>query len=150
LQEKQKIKFSYGLTERQMVKLVRAALQSKNSTSDEIMRRLESRLDNVVYRLGFAGSRIMARQMVTHGHIFVNGRKVNIPSFVVGKGDTITIKEKSKTSPLFKDLANVLKSHTPPEWLLLKADILEGAAGEVPEHIESPFNINLVIDYYSR
>lgn len=150
LMEKQKVRFSYGLTEKQMTKLVKESLVSMGSTTKEIVKRLEERLDNVVYRLGIAGSRSMARQMVGHGHILVNGRKTKIPSFKVGVGDVILVKEKSKTSPLFKELSVVLKSRNIEDWLSMDAEKLEGTMKKTPENVETPFNINLVIDYYSR
>ncbi len=150
LMEKQKIRFSYGLSEKQMAKIVKLAIKSKSSTANEIMKNLEKRLDNVVFRLGIAGSRGMARQMINHGHIYVNGRRVNIPSYAVVDGDKITIKESSKNSTLFKDLPNILKSKNTESWLLIDSNTLEGTVRAMPDDIESPFDINLVIDYYSR
>jgi small subunit ribosomal protein S4 len=150
LMEKQKIKFSYGLTERQMKRIVRDALQSKESTPSEIVRQLEVRLDNAVFRLGLAPSRIVARQLVGHGHISVNGRKVTIPSYRVKTGEVITIKEKSKNMLFFKDLANILKSKQLPDWLSVDSQTLTGEVKGEPHDVDVPIDINLVIDYYSR
>jgi len=120
------------------------------SVTDLITRQLETRLDNVFYRLGFAPSRIMARQFVSHGHVIMNGRKVNVPSCVVKVGDIIAVKESSKTIPVFKDLPNTLKGENPENWLSRNMQKLEGTIKSLPEGVEVPFNINLVIDYYSR
>lgn len=150
LMEKQKVRLSYGLTEKQMRSVVRNALSSDVSTTQGIMEQLETRLDNVVYRLGLAPSRIVARQLVSHGHVLMNGRKVTIPSCKVRKGDEISIKEKSKSIPMFADLAAILKSKDTGEWLLVDGGALKGTVKSLPENVEMPFDINLVIDYYSR
>lgn len=150
LMEKQKIKFSYGLNEKQMSRVVKNAISDKKSTAEEITKNLERRLDNVVFRIGIAGSRSMGRQIVTHGHIYINGRRFNIPSYKVNKGDKISIKESSKKSVLFKDLHNILKSKNVENWLLFNPSTLECTVKEIPDNVETPFNINLVIDYYSR
>lgn len=152
LMEKQKVRLSYGLNETQMKKLISNALAKKKTASvtDLITRQLETRLDNVFYRLGFAPSRIMARQFVSHGHVIMNGRKVNVPSCIVKVGDIIAVKESSKTIPVFKDLPNTLKGENPENWLSRNTQKLEGTIKSLPEGVEVPFNINLVIDYYSR
>jgi len=150
LMEKQRMKVSYGLSERQMKSMVTSALKSKRSVPEFIIDTLESRLDNVVMRLGLAPSRIMARQMVTHGHILVNGIKMTIPSYAVKKGNVITIKESKKSSPLYKELPQTIKAYTPPSWLSLNKETLEGTIVNKPENVELPFNMSLVIDYYSR
>lgn len=152
LMEKQKIRFSYGLSEKQMNAVVVKALAKKKTASvtGQIIGRLESRLDNVVYRLGFAPSRIMARQFISHGHITVNGRKVNIPSHILRIGDLISIREQSRNMIMFKDLANTLKGNNPENWLNRDVQKLEGSMKTKPEGVELPFDINLVIDYYSR
>lgn len=152
LAEKQKIRFSYGLSEKQMKSTVTGALVNKKSGSvtEQIVKKLESRLDNVVYRLDFAPSRIMARQLIGHGHFLVNGRKVTICSFAARPGDVITIKESSKSIPLFKDLSNVLKGENPENWLTRNNQKLEGTVKSSPESVEMPFDINMVIDFYSR
>ncbi len=152
LAEKQKIRYSYGLSEKQMKQTVTGAIANKKtgSVSDQIVKKLETRLDNVVYRLGFAPSRIMARQLIGHGHFMVNGRKVNICSFATKPGDVITIKESSKPMVLFKDLNNVLKGDNPENWLTRNIPKLEGTMKSFPDNVEMPFDINMVIDFYSR
>lgn len=152
LMEKQRIRISYGLSERQMKRVVTEALVHKQSKSvtNLIVQELERRLDNVVYRMGFAPSRIMARQLISHGHFLVNGRKVNIPSFIVKVGDKVGIKESSKSVPVFKDLINTLKGENPENWISRDVQKLEGTVKSLPESVEMPFSINLVIDYYSR
>ncbi len=152
LMEKQKIRFSYGLSEKQMNAVVDKALSKKKvaSVTDQIVGRLESRMDNVVYRLGFAPSRIVARQLISHGHFLVNGRKVNIPSRILKVGEVVAVREQSKNIPMFKDLGNILKGENPENWLTRNVQKLEGSIKSKPEGIEMPFDINLVIDYYSR
>jgi len=154
LMEKQKIKLTYGLSERQMKNIVGAAIAKRvtggMSAADRIITALESRLDNIVYRLGISPSRIMARQAVSHGYITVNARKVTIPSYKVKKEDIITIKESYKHILLFKDLGNTLKTHVTLPWLTLDVATLQGTVTAQPHGVDVPFNINLVIDYYSR
>jgi small subunit ribosomal protein S4 len=150
LMEKQKMKLSYGLTERQMRKVFETALSTKKSILESIVSQLESRLDNVAYRMGFAPSRIVARQFVGHGHITVNGRKVTVPSFVVRAGDIVSIRENSRPKGMFKDVKNALKGHADAAWFIVDPEKLEGKVKSAPEGVELPFNINLVTDYYSR
>ncbi|MFA6136121.1 MAG: 30S ribosomal protein S4 [Candidatus Paceibacterota bacterium] len=149
LMEKQKMKISYGLTERQMKNMFKVVSKSKKSAMDVITRELEMRLDNVVYRMGLIPSRIMGRQFVGHGHFLVNGRKVTIPSYKVRVGDVISPKENIKNHDLFKDLKNTLKSQR-EDWFIVDLDKLEGKVKSLPEKIDFPFNINLIVDYYSR
>lgn len=146
LLEKQKIKFSYGLTERQMKNLF------KKNEVNEIIKILETRLDKVVVLLGFAPSMRMARQLVSHGHILVNDKKVTIPSFNVKRGDVIKIKERTLKSKLFEDLSLRLKNYEPPNWLSLDKNNFIGKCIELPkvEDINFPFNIDLVVQFYSR
>jgi small subunit ribosomal protein S4 len=152
LMEKQKIRFSYGLTEKQMSAVVAKALAKKKTASvtGQIVGRLESRLDNVAYRLGFAPSRIVARQLISHGHFMVKGKKVTIPSYILRVGEVVSIREQSRQIPLFKDLTNILKGENPENWLTRDVQKLEGFMKSTPEGVELPFDINLVIDYYSR
>ncbi len=150
LMEKQKMKISYGLTEIQMKKLFEKALGGKKSVSQSVIEQLESRLDNAVFRMGFAPSRIMGRQMVSHGLIQVNGRKVTIPSFAVKKGDVIQVKQAKASSQLFKDLPNILKKQPASGWFSVDAEALKGTIKGTPEEIELPFNLNMVVDYYAR
>jgi small subunit ribosomal protein S4 len=150
LMEKQKMKISYGLTETQLEKIFRKASSGKKNMIASVVEQLESRLDNVVYRIGLAPSRIMARQIVGHGLIEVNGRKVTVPSYVVRPGDEISVKEAKRNSPLFKDLPNTLKSRQKAGWYDIDVQKFLGKVTATPEVIELPFNINMVVDYYSR
>lgn len=150
LREKQRFQFSYGLREAQMQKIFREALKNPAVTGTMILSLLERRLDNVVYRLGFAPSRSVARQSVNHGHILVNGRKVTIPSYRVKVNDEITIRPQSKDYQLFKDLSANLKKYEPPTWLTLDKENLTGKVTALPKDFDMPFDINMVVDYYSK
>ena len=150
LMEKQKIKVSYGLSEKQLRKVFMSALSAKSDIIPTIIKHLETRLDNVVYRGGLAPSRIMARQFVSHGHIMVNGRKVTVPSYVVREGDSISVRETKKNLDIFKELPNILKNTDDTAWLRIDPQKVEVTMSNNPQDIEFPFNINLVIDYYSR
>lgn len=149
LMEKQKMKISYGLTEKQLHKVFQNALSAKGEIIPTIIKQLELRLDNVVYRSGLAPSRIMARQFVSHGHITVNGRKVTVPSCMTRKDDQISIKESKKALSLFNELPQTLK-HIDSPWLKVNPETLKVTITQSPEDVDFPFNINLVIDYYSR
>ena len=152
--EKQKAKVTYGITEKMFRKYVMSILTKKTglSQSERLMAILESRLDNVVYRLGLASTRQASRQMVSHGHICVNGRRVDIPSYQVHIGDVLTIREGSKTKAIFKDLEEKLKSRNAPAWLSFdlgtKTAKVEGVAKVAP--IEINFDIAAVLNFYSR
>ena len=111
---------------------------------------LERRLDNVIFRLGLANSRVIARQLINHGHFLINGRKINIPSYQVKVGDVIVVKPSSLSLLQFNDLANNLKNYKTPDWLELDKEKLTGQIKSMPADIEIPFNINLVVDYYSK
>jgi len=150
LLEKQKIKISYGLNERQIRTIFQKALKKSAAIKDFIIRGLETRLDNVVFKLGLAPSRRVARQIVSHGHILVDGRKVSTPSFKVGVGDLISIRPQSKNLSNFKDLSNILKNYQPPAWLTLDKEKMEGKVLVFPQEVDGIFDISLVIDYYSR
>ena len=150
LLEKQRIMFSYGLRESQMRRIFKEASRKKEAITETLINLLERRLDNTVFRLGFAPSRITGRQYVSHGHILVNGRKVTIPSFRVKIGDVITVKPSSLTSLIFKDVSSNIKKYEAPNWLSVDKDKLEGRIKSLPHDIEIPFDINLVVDYYSR
>ncbi|MBM3281503.1 MAG: 30S ribosomal protein S4 [Candidatus Harrisonbacteria bacterium] len=150
LMEKQKIRYTYGISETYLKNLFFRANKSKMSTSVAILQLLESRLDNVIYRLGLAASRAIARQLVSHGHITVNGRKVTIPSREMKVGDIVAIREQSKTHPLFADLPNTIKRHEAPVWLEIDKDKLQGKVTAKPKDVESPFEINIVVDYYAK
>lgn len=150
LKEKQKIRFTYGLRENQMRLVVKKATSHPGVTGPLIIRILESRLDNVVYRLGFAASRSVGRQLVSHGHIMLNGRKATISSIQVRVGDVISIRPQSKDHPLFKDLGEKLKKYEAPVWLAVDADKQEGKVLSAPKDFDIPFDVNLVVDFYSK
>lgn len=150
LSEKQKMKNSYGIRETQLVKYFKIAEKSHNLTADALLRLLEMRLDNAIFRSGFAFSRSVARQFVSHGHFLVNGRKINIPSYNVAVGDIIKIRPQSVQN--FKDLEVNLKNYNLPKWLELNIKKNEIKILAVPNFEDIGYNGNpsLVIEYYSR
>ena len=150
LKEKQKIKFVYGIGERQFQNIFNSAAKNPGVTGEMIMKLLEKRLDNVVYRLGLAPSRSVARQLVGHGHVLVNNRRVTIPSCQVKVNDLISIRPQSKDHPILKDLAVRLKNYDPPVWLQLDKEKYESKVIAEPKDLEVPFDVNLVVDYYSK
>jgi len=152
LREKQKAKRIYGVLERQFRKYYEMAEKMKGVTGENLLQLLERRLDNVVYRLGLASSRAEARQLVRHGHFQVNGRKVNIPSYMVDVGDVITVKEKSRSSKRIKELVERAQDRTVPDWLQMDYERLEGKVIELPtkEHIDIPIEEHLIVEFYSR
>lgn len=152
LREKQKAKNTYGLMEKQFRGYFEKAKRSSENTIDMMIRLLEMRLDNVVYRLGFAPSRAMARQAVNHGHVLVNGRKVNIPSYQVKEGDVISLAEKAQGSKMLQsDLAR-LSQHQTLSWLHLDAEQVTGKVLHPPqgEDLKQNFNPMLIVEFYSR
>lgn len=152
LSEKQQVKRSYGLRERQFRKYFDIATKTSATTSDALARLLETRLDNVIYRLGFAGSRSQARQMVGHGHFTVNGRRTDIPSFQLKTGNIVAIRPGSASKLIFKDIKTALKKYEPPEWLELDKENLIGKIRHMPilQEIELPFNLQLITEFYSK
>lgn len=150
LREKQKIKFTYGVREAYFNKIFHKAEKSPGVTGEMMISFLERRLDNVVYRLGLAASRSVARQAVGHGHILVNGRKVTIPSYQVRPGDLIAIRPQSKDHPVFKDLKINLEKYQEPSWLSLDKEKQEGTVKSLPKDFEIVFDVNQVVDYYSK
>ncbi|HEY4496572.1 MAG TPA: 30S ribosomal protein S4 [Candidatus Paceibacterota bacterium] len=150
LQEKQKIRFTYGLTDKQLRGIFRRAEKMTDPTPKIVMEMLESRLDNVIFRLGFSESRIAARKMVSHGHFIVNGKRVTIPSYSVKEGDIINIRPASKEIGQLKDIAEKLKNYEAPAWLLLDKEKLEGKVLSTPLDIDSSFDVSQVVDYYLR
>ncbi|OLC54635.1 MAG: 30S ribosomal protein S4 [Chloroflexi bacterium 13_1_40CM_4_68_4] len=152
LREKQKARRYYGVLERQMSKYFEAAARRTGVTGEALLQRLESRLDNVIYRAGFAKSRPQARQLVGHGHIQVNGRRTDIPSMGVRAGDVLTVRESSRTDPLFKDLQTWAKSQSVPRWLQTDPDALEIRVVQLPtrDQIETQVNEQLIVEHYSR
>ncbi len=155
LQEKQTLKRLYGLSERQFKRYVTEALEMMGrveNVSDELVKRLEKRLDNVVFRLGFAKTRAMSRQMVSHAYFTVNGKPVNIASYQVAKNDVIALKETKKKKPIFKDLAEGLKKMETPLWLSLNKTSLEAKTIGEPNlgEVNLPVEISLIFEFYSR
>ena len=150
LAEKQKFKFTYGLREAQLRHLFERAARHAGVTGTMFVAFLERRLDNVIFRLGFAPSRSVARQLVGHGHFVVNGRKVTIPSYAVKPGDVLAIRPQSNAHPAFRELAARLKEYEPPSWLHIDKEKLEGKVLGAPRDLDVPFDVNMVVDYYSR
>ena len=151
LKEKQKVKFVYGVLEKQFHRYYEKANNMKGVTGENLLQLLELRLDNTVYRLGLAATRRQARQLVVHGHILVNGKKVDIPSASVAVDDVITVRERSKDQPHFK----ALKEGTGvivPKWLTLDAENLTGKVVALParEDIDCPIEEHLIVELYSR
>lgn len=150
LREKQRLRRGYGISERQLENYFIKASLSKKSLSDFLLELLERRLDNAVFRAGFAESRSIARQLVSHGHFCVNGRKVTIPSYQLSKNDVISIRPQSEDN--FKDIKNILKGKEMPAWLALDKEKLEIKIIALPikKDISEPIDIAMVIEYYSR
>ena len=148
--EKQKAKRFYGMQETQFRNLFEKASKKPGKTGENLMILLETRLDNVVFRLGFASSRKEARQLVTHGHFTVNGKKVDIPSIEVKAGDVIKVKEKSQSSPKFKEVKEM--SITVPAWMSVDVEKLEGKVITAPrrEDIDTPIAEHLIVELYSK
>ncbi len=152
LREKQKVRRAYGVLESQFRKYYDMATNMRGVTGENMLSLLERRLDNVCYRLGFGESRPMARQFVTHGHIRVNGKKVDIPSFLVKDGDVITVREKSAGNEYFKALKEQGAARTVPKWLDLDAEKLTGKVVALPtrDDIDLTIEEHLIVEYYSR
>ena len=152
LREKQKAKFIYGVLEKPFRNYFAKASQMKGQTGENLMVMLERRLDNVVFRLGFARTRKEARQIVDHKHISVNGRTVNIPSFQVKPGDVIEIREKAKSSQKYKEILEVTGGRMVPEWLECDQENLKGEVKTLPtrEQIDVPVNEMLIVELYSK
>lgn len=149
--EKQKIRFSYGITERQLSNYVKKASNVKGAgTVEKFYEELESRLDNIVYRMGLAPSRRAARQMVSHGHFIVNSHKVTIPSHSVKQGDLIKIREGSKSKKIFDQLSERLKDYSSPLWLSFDVSKMEGKILAKPKNVETFLDLNAVLEFYSR
>ena len=152
LREKQKAKFIYGVLEKPFHNYYEKADQMKGMTGTNLMTMLESRLDNVVFRMGFARTRKEARQIVDHKHVLVNGKCVNIPSYLVKAGDTIEIKEKCKGSERYKGILEVTGGRLVPEWLDVNQEALSGTVKELPsrDEIDVPVNETLIVELYSK
>lgn len=151
--EKQKVRRFYGVMERQFSKHFEDAVREPGVTGENLLRILEMRLDNVVYRLGFADSRRQARQIVRHGHFVVNGRKTDIPSYHVRPGDVIEVRQQSRDKEYFKTVAELLNTRQVPAWLTLDAANLSGRVVSPPTRDQidmPPINESLIIEFYSR
>ena len=152
LREKQKAKFIYGVLEKPFLNYYKKAEKQKGMTGENLMVTLELRLDNVIFRLGFARTRKEARQIVDHKHVLVNGKCVNIPSYLVKAGDVIEIREKSKSSARYKEILESTNGRLVPEWLEADADALKGSVKSIPtrEVIDVPVNEMLIVELYSK
>lgn len=152
LAEKQKVKRTYGLRERQFRKYFDMAAKSKSMTATVLGRLLETRLDNAAYRLGFSSSRSQAHQMVGHGHLTVNGRRVNVPSYTVKAGDVIAVRDGSASKKMFQDARALIKNHEAPTWLELNKETLKATVKRMPEgeELDLPFNMQRIVEFYSR
>lgn len=150
--EKQKARYTYRVSEKQFSNYVKEALAAKGKTAEILFEKLELRLDNVVYRMGIAGSRGHSRQIVSHGHMQVNGRKVDIPSYRLKVGDKISIREISLKKPIFANLAEIVADKTTPSWIKfdLKKNVAEVQGMPKMENEELLFNLGSIIEFYSR
>ncbi len=155
LREKQKTKAMYGMLERQFSIFYKRADLKKGATGENLLRMLECRLDNVVYRLGFANSRAQARQLINHRHFSVNGKGTDIPSFIVKEGDIIAVKEGSRDAKIFKEIMadeNIAARIATPSWLELNKDEMKGKVIRLPEREDLPQDVkeNLIVELYSK
>ena len=152
LREKQKAKFFYGVLEKPFRNYFEKAQRMNGMTGDNLMILLESRLDNVVFRMGFARTRREARQIVDHKHVLVNGKQVNIPSYLIKAGDTVEIKEAKKSSPRYKEIVEVTGGRMVPDWLEVDQENLKGTVKELParEAIDVPVDEMLIVELYSK
>jgi len=152
LREKQKARRMYGVLERQFRNYFEKAAEAKGVTGEVLLQMLERRLDNVVFRMGFAVNRNQARQLVRHGHLLVNGRKVDIPSFLVKPGDEVQVREKSRKMTVIVNALESRKGQTSPEWIELSPEKLAGRVLNVPSRgaIPTPVNEQLIVELYSK
>jgi small subunit ribosomal protein S4 len=152
LRAKQKARRIYGVYERQFRRYYAKSLKARGITGLMLLQILESRLDNVVYRLGYASSRAQARLLVTHGHFTVNGRRTDVPSMTLGMGDVISVREGSHDTPYFKELASLAETRNVPAWLSRDLQTLSGNFLRLPDRPEIDGNLNeqLIVEYYSR
>ena len=152
LREKQKAKFIYGVLEKPFRNYFEKAQRMNGMTGDNLMILLQSRLDNVVFRMGFARTRREARQIVDHKHVLVNGKQVNIPSYLIKAGDTVEIKEAKKSSPRYKEIVEVTGGRMVPDWLEVDQENLKGTVKELParEAIDVPVDEMLIVELYSK
>ena len=152
LREKQKVRFNYGVSETQFKRYYEIAKRKKGITGENLLLLLERRLDNIVYRMGFASSRPEARQLIGHGHIAVNGRKTDIPSFMVKEGDEIEVREKGKKIEFVKTALENAEQRGIPEWLEVDVDGMKGKVKTLPERDDLPMEVDetLIVEFYSK
>jgi small subunit ribosomal protein S4 len=152
LREKQRLRRIYGVLEAQFRRYYSLAESSRGQTGANLLIILERRLDNLVYRLGFADSRAQARQLVLHGHFDVNGHKMNIPSALLSAGDVLSVRESSQRNSYFRELRETLEHQSVPDWMSLNAEGLSGQLVALPtrEQIDTPVNEQLIVEFYSR
>jgi small subunit ribosomal protein S4 len=152
LRAKQKARRVYGILERQFHRYYEVSLQRRGLTGLNLLQILESRLDNVIYRLGYAESRAQARLLVTHGHFSVNGRRTDVPSMLVSLGDTVSVRDGSRKRTYFKELSDFAETHNVPAWLSRDLGQLSGTVTRLPERAEIDGNLQeqLIVEYYSR
>ncbi len=152
LNEKQKVKFIYGLLEKQFRKYYVMATKRQGITGEMLLQILESRLDNVIFRLGLANTRRESRQIVNHGHVLVNGKKVDIPSYLVKPGDVITLKDKSKNSDRMKEIVEANASRVVPKWLSMDKNTLTGKVITLADRDDIDFEVqeHLIVELYSK
>ena len=152
LRAKQKARRVYGVMERQFRRYYDESIQRRGLTGLNMLQILESRLDNVIYRMGYASSRTQARVLVTHGHFNVNGRRTDVPSMLLSPGDVVSVREGSRKRTYFKDLRSVASDRTIPEWMGRDVEVLTGDVVRLPDRLEIDGNLNeqLIVEYYSR
>ena len=152
LNEKQKVRFIYGVLEKQFAKYYVMATKMNGVTGECLLQILESRLDNVIYRMGLANTRREARQIVNHGHVTVNGKRVDIPSYLVKPGEVISLRESSRNADRMKDIVEVTGGRLVPDWLEVDAEKLQGTVKELPsrEQIDVPVDEMLIVELYSK
>jgi small subunit ribosomal protein S4 len=152
LREKQKMRRIYSVHERQFKRYFDTAEHRPGVTGENLLRLLESRLDNVVYRMGFAASRAQARQLVAHGHFMINGRATTIPSHLVKEGDRVEVRPTSRKAEYFKNVLDALRGAQRPDWLSVDADKMTGSVTALPRRDQMPLELNeqLVVEFYSR
>jgi len=149
--EKQKTRFSYGISERQLSNYVKKVSHIKGAgTAEKLYENLESRLDNAVYRMGLGASRRATRQMVSHGHFIVNNHRVTVPSYELKPGDVVKIREGSKIKKIFANLSDRLKEYNAPAWVAFDLNTMEGRILAKPKNIETSLDLNAVLEFYSR
>lgn len=150
LKEKQKFRVSYGVNDNNLARMFKDAKKSGGETSNRFLQALESRLDNVVFRLGFVRSRAMGRQIVNHGHVLVNGKKVKSPGYTTKIGDIISIRKESRANGVFNNFKEYWKTYDAPSWLVIDNDKEEGRVIALPDESKIPFEISLLVESFSK